>query len=131
MKNKKIILLSLITIFLTLASTALAQEINAGVISGIKSVGFIAAVGALIAFVPFASASSVLGTLLNWLLSIFTFIAVISFIITGIMFIFSGSNPELKTQAKSGLVYSIIGIAIGISGWIILGTIANLMGGSI
>ena len=138
MKNKKAlktlflpVIFSLFTV-LFLTNNALA-EINFGSLSesAVKTAGFVGLVALLLTFVPFASASSVLETLLNWLLSIFTFLSIISFVITGIMFIFSGSDPNLREKAKGGLIYSIIGIAVGISGYIILNTIYGIMGGSI
>lgn len=100
------------------------------IISIVENVGFIAAVGMLISS-PLGSATGILGSLLNWLLNIFTFIAVISFIVTGIMFLFSGSNPDMREKAKSGVVYSIIGIAIGLSGYVILKTISEIFQGTI
>ncbi len=132
--NGKILkIASLSTIVLLAMTTKAFADFSLGSISEeiIKTAGFIGLVALLFTFVPFASASSVLGTLLNWLLSIFTFIAVISFIVSGAMFILSGSDPTLRERAKSGLVYSIIGIAVTLSGWIILNTIVGIMGGTI
>ena len=132
--NGKILkIASLSTIVLLAMTTKAFADFSLGSLteSAIKGVGFFVLIGLLFEFVPFTSASSVLGTLLNWLLSIFTFVAVISFIISGAMFILSGSDPTLRERAKSGLVYSIIGIAVTLSGWIILNTIVGIMGGTI
>ena len=66
-----------------------------------------------------------------WLLKIFIILAIISFVITGITFLFSGMNPDLRNRAKDGLTYSIIAIAVAFSGILVLGTtLAILSGGA-
>lgn len=68
---------------------------------------------------------------LQWLLLAFTFISVIAFVIAGIMFLTSGSNPQQAEQAKKYVFYAIIGVAVGISGYVILGFVDVLMGGEV
>ena len=70
-------------------------------------------------------------TLLLWLLLIFTFLCVISFVITGIMFLAAGSDPKLAENAKSAVKYSIIGIAVGLSGYVIINFISTTLGGTV
>lgn len=62
----------------------------------------------------------VISGLLMWLLRIFTLLAVISFVVTGIMYFGAGSNQDMAEKAKSGVTLSIIGVAIGLSGYIII-----------
>lgn len=69
----------------------------------------------------------VIFNVLQWLLRIFTFLAVISFIVNGLMFILSGGNTDMATRAKKGVAYSIIGVAVGLSGYIILAQINTLL----
>ena len=76
------------------------------------------------------SANTVDDVVLNvmmWLLSIFTIIAVIGFIISGLMYIFAGSNTGLAEKAKNGFVFGIIGTTIGIAGYIIIAQIDELL----
>jgi hypothetical protein len=63
---------------------------------------------------------AVVDGLLLWLLAVFTLLAVISFVVTGIMYFAAGSNQEMAEKAKSGLTMSIIGVAIGLSGYVIV-----------
>lgn len=69
----------------------------------------------------------VISGLLLWLLRIFTLLAVISFVITGIMYFGAGSNQEMAEKAKSGLTLSIIGVAIGIAGYVIISFIDSVL----
>lgn len=72
---------------------------------------------------------NVILTLLLWLLAIFTFLCVISFVIAGIMFLAAGSDPKLAENAKSAVKYSIIGIAVGLSGYVIINFISTTLEG--
>lgn len=49
---------------------------------------------------------------MKWILSIFTLLAVISFIYTGIKFLTSMGDTYKADEAKKALVYSIIGVAV-------------------
>ncbi len=70
-------------------------------------------------------------TLLLWLLYIFTFLSVMAFVIGGIMFLTAGSNTNAAEKAKGMVKYSIIGIVIGLSGYIILNFIDELLSDTI
>jgi hypothetical protein len=72
---------------------------------------------------------SVVFTILMWLLLIFTFLCVIAFVVAGIMFLTAGSNPPLAERAKKAVLYSIIGIAVGLSGYVIIALIDSFMRG--
>jgi cytochrome bd-type quinol oxidase subunit 2 len=74
-------------------------------------------------------ADSVILTILQWLLLIFTFLCVIAFVVAGIMFLTAGSNPPLAEQAKKAVMYSIIGVAVGLSGYVIIALIDSFMQG--
>ena len=74
---------------------------------------------------------TVILTILLWLLLIFTFLCVIAFVIAGIMFLTAGSNPPLAERAKRAVMYSIIGIAVGISGYVIIRLIDDFMRGRV
>jgi hypothetical protein len=51
-------------------------------------------------------------TVMKWLLSIFTLLAVISFVYTGIKFLTSMGDTYKADEARKSLVYSIIGVAV-------------------
>lgn len=69
---------------------------------------------------PETRLDDVIFTVLRWLLSIFTFLAVIAFVVAGIMFLTSGGNSSQTEAAKNYVKYAIIGVAVGLSGYVIL-----------
>lgn len=69
---------------------------------------------------PETRLDDVIFTVLRWMLSIFTFLAVIAFVIAGMMFLTSGGNSSQTETAKNYVKYAIIGIIVGLSGYIIL-----------
>jgi hypothetical protein len=80
---------------------------------------------------PDGSVTGVLTTVLNWLLMVFVIIATISFVITGLQFIFSfGGASGSEAQAKKNFSYTIIAIFIVGGSLIILKTIVGLLGPS-
>ena len=76
---------------------------------------------------PGLQVEEVVFKIMLWLLRLFTFFAVISFVVTGLMFFFSGSSPDLATKAKRGVGYSIIGVAVGLVGYIVIAQIDSLL----
>lgn len=64
-----------------------------------------------------------------WLLKIFVILSIISFVITGLLFLISGLNPGLRERAKEGLTYSIIAIAVAFSGILVLATVLAVLSG--
>jgi hypothetical protein len=80
---------------------------------------------------PDGNIAGVLTTTLNWLLMIFVIIATISFVITGLQFIFSfGGASGSEAQAKKNFAYTIIAIFIVGGSLIILKTVISLLGPS-
>ncbi len=113
--SKQKFLLLLIPVFLLVAVIAQAQGIQVPT-SGETGL-------------PDGSVSGVLNTVLNWLLMIFVIIATISFVITGLQFIFSfGGASGSEAQAKKNFTYTIIAIFIVGGSLIILKTIIGLLG---
>ncbi len=76
---------------------------------------------------PNAFVYDIFDNLLLFLLAIFTILAVISFVINGIMFLMAGSSQDMAERAKRGVTLSIIGVAIGISGYIIITFIDSIL----
>lgn len=79
---------------------------------------------------PKSSVSAVLGKALSWLLGIFGVISIIALVISGIMYITASGDTNQIEKAKSAMKWSIIGIIIGLSGYIIIQTINTLLGGA-
>ena len=62
-----------------------------------------------------------------WLLRIFTYIAVIGFIVAGIMYITAGGDTTRADTARKSATYAIIGIAVSLAGYIVIAQIDELL----
>ncbi|QQS61721.1 MAG: hypothetical protein IPN70_02210 [Candidatus Moraniibacteriota bacterium] len=58
--------------------------------------------------------------LMQWLLYILGFVAVIAFVISGLIYLTSGGNEDRASTAKNAMVYAIIGVVVALLGLIIL-----------
>lgn len=74
-------------------------------------------------------AGVVIFTVLQWLLLIFTFLAVISFVVSGIMFFVAGGDTTRAEKARKAVQYSIIGIVAGLSGYVVITFVDAIMRG--
>lgn len=71
--------------------------------------------------------SQLLLNVLNFLLSIFGVIAIISIVISGIIYLTAGGNENQVARAKKMFLYSIIGIIFALGGMVIIRTIGELL----
>jgi hypothetical protein len=86
--------------------------------------------GALARFsLPSSSIYFIISNILHWLLLIFSLLAVIGFIISGIMYIISTGDDDTMQKAKKAMTYSIIGVVVGLSGLIIIYAIERMLRG--
>jgi len=79
---------------------------------------------------PSNSILNIVFTLLIWLLGIFSIIAVIGFIISGIMYLTSAGDEEQQKRAKHALYYAITGVVVGLIGLVVLIAVNNLLSGT-
>jgi hypothetical protein len=79
---------------------------------------------------PTGTISAVLLSFLKWLLGIFGFAAIISFVISGIMYFIAVGNSEEAQKAKKQMEWSILGVVVGLSGYIMITAITSWFGGS-
>lgn len=68
--------------------------------------------------------------LMDWLLGIFGFIAIIAFIISGSQYMLAAGDDKAAETAKRNMQYSIIGIMVTLSGWIIIYAIDQALSGN-
>jgi hypothetical protein len=78
---------------------------------------------------PNAKISVIIKTVMLWLLFIFGFIGVIGFVISGIMYLTSAGEEDRAKTAKQAMFYSIIGIIVGLVGYIALQSIYWILSG--
>jgi hypothetical protein len=79
---------------------------------------------------PQGSILGILSNLLFWLLSIFAIMGVIGFVISGIIYLVSAGDDTTIERAKTTMKYSILGIIVGLSGFVIMQAVASLLGGA-
>ncbi len=73
------------------------------------------------------SVIEIIAALVSWLLAIFGFIALLGFIISGIQYLLSTGDEGMAETAKRNMKYSIIGIIVALSGWIIIKAVDALL----
>ncbi|OGI27180.1 MAG: hypothetical protein A2359_01445 [Candidatus Moranbacteria bacterium RIFOXYB1_FULL_43_19] len=72
---------------------------------------------------------TVVENFMKWLLMIFGFLAIIAFIISGIMYLTSGGDKERAETAKKAMNYAIIGVVVGLAGYVIIQAVENMLKG--
>ncbi len=77
-----------------------------------------------------ASITTILSNLFSWLMGIFTTLAVLAFVLSGIQYLTSAGNEDLMETAKRNAIYSILGIVVGLSGFVIVKAIAAALSGT-
>ncbi len=76
------------------------------------------------------SVARIIFTVLQWLLLILTFLAVMGFVISGIMYITAGGSDRAD-QARQWLTYSIIGIIVALLGYVMTTFISTIITGTV
>jgi hypothetical protein len=96
---------------------------------------FLAPVAALAQFnppggtnLPQASIFSIIQNIMFYLLAILGFIAVIGFVISGILYLVAAGDETRQEQAKRAMIYSITGVIVGLVGLVILYAAQKLLG---
>lgn len=65
-----------------------------------------------------------------WLLGILGFVAVIGFVISGILYLVAAGDEDAQARAKRAMIYSITGVVVGLVGLVILYAANQLLGAS-
>lgn len=77
-----------------------------------------------------AKISDILVNIFSWLMGLFTVFAVAAFVISGIQYLAVAGNEEMAETAKHNATNAVIGIIIGLSGFIIIKAIATALSGT-
>ncbi|MFZ2187073.1 MAG: pilin [Candidatus Moraniibacteriota bacterium] len=67
---------------------------------------------------------------MNWLLGLIGVLAVIAFVISGILYLTAAGDEDQVEKAKSIMMYAIIGLVVALIGLIVVNAIAGLTGGT-
>ncbi|OGI27179.1 MAG: hypothetical protein A2359_01440 [Candidatus Moranbacteria bacterium RIFOXYB1_FULL_43_19] len=79
---------------------------------------------------PTGSVFNIIKNVMNWLLGILGFVAVIGFVISGIMFLISAGDEDRQKTAKKAMYYSITGVIVGLVGYVVLVAVEAMLQGS-
>jgi hypothetical protein len=79
---------------------------------------------------PTGTIYQIIATTLSWLLAILGFIAVIGFVISGILYLTAAGNETQIEKAKSAMTYSIIGVIVALMGYVIIQAVNAWLGTS-
>jgi len=66
--------------------------------------------------------------LMQWLLYIVAFVAVIAFVIAGILYLTSAGNEDRMQGAKNAMIAGIVGVLVALLGLVILSAANNFLG---
>jgi len=79
---------------------------------------------------PNSSIWEIIKALMQWLLYLVAFAAVIAFVIAGLLYLTSAGNEDRISTAKSAMIAAIIGVLVALLGLIILGAADTWLGGA-
>ena len=91
-------------------------SLGVGIGSGGSGIG---GLGGSSSGLPSGSILGIVQNILYWLLAVLSMVSLIGFIISGIMYLTAAGNDEQIKKAKSAMMYSIIGVIVGLAGFVI------------
>jgi hypothetical protein len=71
----------------------------------------------------------ILANVLDWLLLVIGIVAVIAFVISGLQYLLSAGDEKTMETAKRNAVYSIIGVIVALSGYVIVKAVDAMLQG--
>jgi len=74
--------------------------------------------------------ADVLNRVLMWLLGIFGLLAIISFIVAGVLYFTAQGEQQRIDRAKKAVIYGIMGVVVGLIGLVVIRVIDTLLRGS-
>jgi hypothetical protein len=114
MKQKILYLFSLVIAQFIFANFALAQMLQIPSNTGLPD--------------PASGIKGVIANLLNWLLGIVGIVAIIAFVISGFQYFMSAGDEKTAAAAKRNMTYSVIGIVVALSGFIVIQAVDSALG---
>ena len=76
---------------------------------------------------PATTFTGVISTAILWLLAILGFLAIIAFVIAGILYLTAAGDEGQIEKAKSTMTYAIIGLIVALVGWMIVQAVSELL----
>lgn len=69
---------------------------------------------------PTGTITGIVSAFVMWILALFGFIGIIGFVISGIMYLLAAGDEGQAEKAKEAMKYSIIGVIVGLIGYVVL-----------
>jgi cytochrome bd-type quinol oxidase subunit 2 len=79
---------------------------------------------------PTGSIVAIVTSLMKWLLVIVGILAVIAFVIAGILYLTAAGNEDQIGKAKKAMVYAIVGVIVALLGLVVIFAVQALLGGA-
>ncbi len=76
------------------------------------------------------SVTRLIQNLMNWLLYILGFVAIIAFVISGIQYLLAGADEEMAKKGKENMKYAMIGVLVALSALIVIRAIQSVLSGA-
>jgi len=74
--------------------------------------------------------ADVLTRVLMWLLGIFGLLAIIAFIVAGVLYLTAQGDEQQLQKSKKAVIYGVVGIVVGLIGLVVVRTIDSLLRGT-
>ncbi|HOW60597.1 MAG TPA: hypothetical protein P5548_01240 [Candidatus Moranbacteria bacterium] len=78
---------------------------------------------------PDATLTDIITGFMNWLLAIVGILAVIGFVIAGIIYLTAAGDEDQIARGKKTMIYSLVGIIVALMGVIIIKAVQSMLGG--
>lgn len=72
---------------------------------------------------------TIVASVMQWILGIVSLVAIIGFAVAGIIYLTSAGDDDRMKNAKNAMVYCIIGVIVGISGYVVILAVSNALNG--
>lgn len=73
---------------------------------------------------------TIIVNVMNWLMAMIGIVAIIMFVISGWIYLTAGGDEKKTETAKNNIKYTIIGLVVALTAFIIVRLVANLVGAS-
>jgi cytochrome bd-type quinol oxidase subunit 2 len=73
---------------------------------------------------------ALVSTVMNWLLGLIGVLAVVAFVISGILYLTAAGDEEQIERAKSTMMFAIIGLVVALVGLVIVNAVGGITGGN-
>lgn len=82
------------------------------------------------ATLPGGTITNIATSIMKWLLIIVGILAIVGFVISGILYLTAAGDEDQIAKAKRAMIYSIIGVIVALLGVVIITAVNSMLGGA-